>query len=335
MTDLSVVLISKDQDWNIGRLIESVLAETGAFNSNEILLVDSASSDATIHIAAKYPINIIQLQADQRLTAAAGRFVGYNNTTGELILFLDGDMALCKGWLKKAITVMHQRKNVAVVSGTLIEVSKSAEADVERILQQTDFTKQIKEVLHGGGAAIYRREVLEQVGTFNPYLYSDEEPELCIRIRHAGYRIFKLDYPVAFHYSGAPDNLMTLLTRWRRNLYLGSGQNLRYLMGTDYLMTYMKERGHGFIPGLGLLLGLVSFFGSLTTHQWHWFGIWLALLGVFISADAYRKHSLYRTFSSLLKRLFIFHGTVKGFLLTTLDPDSHPIRFDVIKQLPT
>src|SRR5205814_10040498 len=42
-----------------------------------------------------------------------------------------------------------------------------------------------------GGAALYRRSVLEHVGTFNPYLFSDEEPELYIRIRHAGYQVLQ------------------------------------------------------------------------------------------------------------------------------------------------
>jgi len=43
---------------------------------------------------------------------------------------------------------------------------------------------------------MYRRAVLEEVGTFNPYLNSDEEPELGLRIRHAGYRILELDHPI-------------------------------------------------------------------------------------------------------------------------------------------
>ena len=59
-----------------------------------------------------------------------------------------------------------------------------------------------------GGAAMYRRSTLEEVGPFNPWMHSDGEPELCVRIRHAGYRILKLGHPIAYHYSD-PDGIIS------------------------------------------------------------------------------------------------------------------------------
>jgi glycosyltransferase involved in cell wall biosynthesis len=91
MTELSVVLISKNQEWNIARLVESVLKETDRLPAREIVLVDSASTDRTIEIAAQYPISVLRLCPKQRLTAAAGRYVGTKQTRGGLVLFLDGD----------------------------------------------------------------------------------------------------------------------------------------------------------------------------------------------------------------------------------------------------
>jgi len=91
MTELSVVLISKNQEWNTARLIESVLRETDSLPAREIVLVDWASTDHTTEIAARYPIAVLKLRPEQRLTAAAGRYVGYKRTRGGLVLFLDGD----------------------------------------------------------------------------------------------------------------------------------------------------------------------------------------------------------------------------------------------------
>ncbi len=331
MFDLAVVLISKNQEWNIARLIESVLKETTGFHSKEIVLVDSASTDKTIEIARRYNINILRLKPDQRLTAAAGRFVGYQHTSAELCLFLDGDMQLREGWLEEAVSFLYHHSDVAAITGELIETSNSANFVIPVVPEQPESGSSAIEVLQVGGAAVYRRSVLRQVGTFNPYLYSDEEPELCIRIRRSGYRLIKLECPIAYHYSGAPDNFLTLLARWKRNLYVGSGQNIRYLIGTNLLWPYLMERGHGILPGLGLLIGLLSLLLSIKTHQWRWFGFWLVLVGIIIVADAFRKHSMYLTFSSVLKRLLILHGTVKGFLLKPLDPDTYPIRFDIVE----
>jgi glycosyltransferase involved in cell wall biosynthesis len=334
MPDLAVVLISKDQEWNIARLIKSALQWTASFPSREIVLVDSASVDNTVEVARNYPINIIRLQPDQRLTAAAGRYVGYQKTSGDLILFLDGDMELCKGWVDRAIAVFQSGPDIAAVTGQLINLPTSTGLLDAPSSEPSHYGNSVTEVSHGGGAAMYRRSVLKQVGTFNPYIYSDEEPELCLRIRYAGYSILSLEHPIAYHYSDPSDNISTLVARWRRNLYLGSGQAIRYHFETHLLWPYIKERGYGLLPGLGLVAGLISLVWSLITQHWKWFGFWLLLLGVIIVADAWRKRSLYLTFSSLLKRMLILHGTVKGLLSEPLHPDIHPILFDIVKWEP-
>jgi glycosyltransferase involved in cell wall biosynthesis len=332
MTELAVVLISKNQAWNITRLVESVLRETAWVSSREIVLVDSASTDKTVDIACHYPINILRLWHDQHLTPAAGRYVGYTHTMGDYVLFLDGDMEFCQGWLEQAFRIIQSRPDIAVVTGQVVDLPKTAGSDDKPHLAKTNTDAPI-EVLHGGGAAMYRRSVLEEVGTFNPYLYSDEEPELCVRIRHRGYRILQLGYPIVYHYSDPKEALFTLVNRWRRNLYVGPGQNLRYLLRTEMFWPYLKERGDGCVPALGLAASVISFLWSLKTNQWLWFSMWLLMLVVIVVGDAYRKRSFYQTFVSLLKRLFIVDGTVRGFLLKPLSPGSYPARLDVIKRI--
>lgn len=322
VTELSVILISKNQEWNITRLIESVMQGTASLSSIEIVLVDSGSTDETIQTASHYPVRILVLQSDQYLTPAAGRYVGYKYSRGKLVLFLDGDMELCQGWLEKALQVIQDRSDVAVVTGHVVEVPETGGACDKPPWRKSEIDGGV-EVSFAGGAALYRRSVLQQVGIFNPYLYSDEEPELCIRVRHAGYKVVRLEYPLVYHYSNPIGTLSTLVRRWRRNLYLGAGQNIRYHLGDEFLWAYLKERGYALIPGLTLGVGLISFFWSWITHQWQWFSLWLLLLGVTIGGDAYRKQSLYRTIISLTERMFIVEGTIRGFLLKPLDPKGY------------
>lgn len=330
MSDLAVVLISRNQEWNIARLIESVLSETLSIPATEIVLVDSASTDRTIDIAGHYPINILRLRPDQRLTPAAGRYVGYKNTTGELVLFLDGDMELFPGWLEKALRFCRNNLDVAVVTGQIVDLPKTAGADDKPPMANMDVDT-FSEVRQGGGAALYKRLVLDEIGPFNPYLHSEEEPELCVRIRHAGYRVIRFQYPIAYHYSDPQGALSTLVGRWRRNLYLGAGQVIRYHLGSKTFWLYFKERGYGCAPILGLTVGLVSFLASVRSRQWIWFSLWLLALAGIIVRDVFRKRSLYRTAFSLLMRTFVIDGTVRGFLLKPLDPDNYPGRLDEIK----
>ncbi|MCB0081958.1 MAG: glycosyltransferase, partial [Caldilineaceae bacterium] len=245
--DLSAIIITKNQEWNIERLIESIQRGTAMLDNVEIILVDSASTDATIELAQKYPIRIIQLHAAQRLTAAAGRYIGYKHSTGKLILFLDGDMELDAAWLPKAINVLENHADIAVVSGQIIDLPKDAVAPV-REPGPTEPEKEFFQVKYTGGAAMHRRDVIEKVGSFNPYLYSDEEPDLCIRIRQHDHRIVRLYHPMVNHYTDPPGGIWSLVGRWRRNLYLGAGQNLRYKWGTHLFWPYFKERGYGCVP---------------------------------------------------------------------------------------
>jgi GT2 family glycosyltransferase len=182
-----------------------------------------------------------------------------------------------------------------------------------------------------GGAAMYRRSVLERVGSFNPYLYSDGEPELCVRIRHAGYRIIRLGHTIAYHYADPNAAISTLVGRWRRNLWLGMGQSMRYHLGTELFWPYVKERGYACFPALALGAGFASFVFSVVTRKWSWFGSWFSLVFILIVGETLAKRSIYRTGFSLVQRLFVLDGTVRGFLLKPMAPDTYPCKFEKVQ----
>jgi glycosyltransferase involved in cell wall biosynthesis len=327
-------LISKNQEWNIARLVESVLRETDHISKREIVLVDSASIDRTTEIAARYPIQVLKLCPDQRLTAAAGRYVGYKLTVGDLVLFLDGDMELCKEWLDQALGVMQSRSDVAVITGKVVDQPEVLKMPTVEEPEASSADTAGMDVRQGGGAAMYRRSVLERVGTFNPYLYSDEEPELCLRIRYAGYRVLRLPRPIVYHYSTPAEAFSTLIGRRSRNLWLGFGQNIRYLSGSPLLWPYLKERGWAVPPALMLSIGIVAGAASVLTGRWEWLALWSASVIMLTIAIAIRKRSLRRALFSLFQRLLYLDGTVRGLLMKPYDPTGYPGRYEVVEWVP-
>jgi glycosyltransferase involved in cell wall biosynthesis len=335
MIELSVVLISKNQAWNVARLIESVLQATVAIPSKEIILVDSASTDETAELAGRYPISVVRLQPGP-LTPAAGRYVGYKRTQGELVLFLDGDMELLQGWLEHALRAMRGAPQAGVMmSSKIIDLSPPA-ANEKTPPPEKVCTSAPKEVFYAsfvaGGAALYRRSVLEQVGTFNPHLKSDEEPELCLRIRHAGYRVLLLDYPIVRHYTIAQETISGLLGRRRRKFLMGVGQCVRYHMGSKLLWPYVKERGMwSLMAALWLAVGLGAALWSLFTRHFLWMDLWTVLLALLIAGAAWRKRSLRRAMLSVFHRLLMVEGLLRGFLMKPLPPESYPQNAEVIR----
>jgi glycosyltransferase involved in cell wall biosynthesis len=323
MQRLSVVLIARDQEWNIPRLVESVLSETAALPDVEILLVDSASSDRTVELARRYPVHVVRLHAEQVLTAAAGRYVGYLRTKGELVLFLDGDMELCPRWLGPAMLEMQGDSRIAAIGGPWLDLAKdtrpsdSARREIQ-LVEQTSV-----DVRHLGGAGLYRRRVLEEVGAFNPFLYSEEEPELCIRMRQAGYRVRRLGVPLAFHYTEPIDSIRTLRGRRQRNLYLGAGQCLRYHLGRRTFMPYVLERGFAIPPMLALFAGLTTLIVGGLTSRWLWFGAWVGLMMAWVAVVLLQRRSWHAVGYGLVRKAFVLEGTIRGLLLRPSAPESY------------
>jgi GT2 family glycosyltransferase len=271
------------------------------------------------------------LSPNQVLTAAAGRYVGYKHTDGDLVLFVDGDMEICAGWVQRAIKYMQENADAAAVGGRCLDMPKKTRPTDPVRLEHPIHEEPGADAQHVGGPAMYRRAALERVGSFNPYLYSDEEPELCLRLRRAGYRIRRLGYPIAFHYTDPAESLSTMVARWRRNLCLGTGQNLRYHLGTDMFWLYARERGYGIVPLLVLALGVGSLLLSIWTRQLVWVSLWVSLMIVGIAMDAYRKRSLRQTLHSLVRRALLLDGTLRGFLSHPRDPTRYPLQVEVIQ----
>jgi glycosyltransferase involved in cell wall biosynthesis len=335
MIELSIVLISKNQAWNIGRLIESVLQATSSIASREIILVDSASTDETAELAGRYPISVLRLRPGP-LTPAAGRYVGYKRTRGEFVLFLDGDMELLPGWLENALPAMRGTPQAAVMMSSrvidLLPPSAGEKTPPPERVRISPPKEVARAAFVAGGAALYRRSVLEEVGTFNPHLKSDEEPELCLRIRHAGYRVLLVDYPIVRHYSIAQETISGLLGRRRRKFLMGAGQCVRYHMGSELLWPYIKERGmRSLTSALWLAVGLGACLWSLITRDFIWMGLWILLLAPLIAAAAWRKGSLRRGFLSIFHRVLMAEGLVRGLLLKPLPPESYSKNVEIVR----
>lgn len=331
MTELSVVLITRNQAWSVSRLVESVLQATLPVSSKEIILVDSASTDATVELACRYPITIFRLQPGQRLSPAIGRYIGFNQTHGEYILFLDGDTRLFPSWLEHALPVMRQPQ-IAAVTGRVIHLPTSAVAgELPLPLQKTRLAPP-REVSYGSGAAtMYRRSVLENVGTFNPYLESDEEPELGLRIRHAGYRILELDHPVVCHYSDAPVAVCTVLSRRKRNFLVGIGQAARYHLRSGLLRHWLKERWWGPASLIWLATGLVMTLGSLIAHDFRWLASWTVGLCLLIAYLSFRKRSLIGALVAAFNWVLLAEGVLRGFLMKSLPPERFQANVEMIQ----
>ncbi len=205
---LSVVVIGRNEGARLDRCLQSVRAMNRDGFDVEIIYVDSASTDDSIVIARRNQAEVVEVRP-ARPTAALGRNAGWRRSTGALVLFLDGDTVLSPTFVAGSVTEFDEPKT-AIVWGHRREIHPD-QSIFNRVLD-LDWIYAPGVVEFCGGDALVRRSVLEQVGGFDETLIAGEEPEMCRRIRAAGYQILHVDRPMTMH-----DLAMTSWKQyWRR-----------------------------------------------------------------------------------------------------------------------
>lgn len=179
----------------------------------EILYVDGGSTDGSAEIALEFG-ELRILGGDRRRRAAENRNLGLVAAKGEYIQFLDGDMELHPAWPAAAIKLLEEKADVACVFGQLEEKQNNVFYDA----LQLDWEQPEGLALYCGGAALWRRAPLRELGGFPEEVQYGEEPYLCWRLRNQlKLRVWHLHRVMAQHdlaYKGFGDY-------WRRNIRVG------------------------------------------------------------------------------------------------------------------
>ncbi|WP_299024018.1 glycosyltransferase [uncultured Sulfitobacter sp.] len=164
-----------------------------------LIYVDSGSTDGSVAAAQARGAQVVALDMSQPFTAARARNAGLAELPVEtqLVQFLDGDCVVQEGWLVQAQAFLGAHPDVAVVCGRRREVDP--EASVYNSLIDDEWNTPVGEARACGGDALMRVDALRAVGGYRDDLIAGEEPEMCVRLRQAGWRIWRLDAEMTAH----------------------------------------------------------------------------------------------------------------------------------------
>lgn len=166
-------------------------------NSNfEIIVVDGGSTDCTIDLIKKYPINFVR--ESKRSGISAARNLGISNSNGDIVIFLDDDAVVEKDWLENLVKPFEDER-IAGVSGKVIPITNTLLN--REFAPDYDQGPDIIETKHFVGCNMaFRKSALIEVGYFDSKIkYGHDENELCSRLVSAGYRLIYTPYAVAHH----------------------------------------------------------------------------------------------------------------------------------------
>ena len=178
------------------------------------IYVDSGSTDDSVAAARAAGAEVVVLDSDRPFTAARARNAGLERLLARpdapaYVQFLDGDCVLREGWIAAGADFLDTHPEVAVVAGRLRE--RFPEVSPYNHMLDAEWAAPPGEARTCGGNAMMRVEAIAAAGGFNPELIAGEEPELCVRLRRNGWRIWRLEAEMAWH-----DAAMTRFGQWWR-----------------------------------------------------------------------------------------------------------------------
>lgn len=203
---LGVVVIGRNEGERLRRCLDSLQGHAA-----RVVYVDSGSTDGSQSLARARGVTLVELDMTRPFTAARARNAGFS-ALGERdavrwVQFVDGDCEVLPGWLAQAAAYLEAHPAVAAVSGRLRE--RWPEASVYNHLCDLEWDTPVGEARHCGGNAMYRAAAFASAGGFREDLIAGEEPELCVRLRGAGWKIWRIEQDMALH-----DAAMTRFGQW-------------------------------------------------------------------------------------------------------------------------
>jgi GT2 family glycosyltransferase len=228
--DLSIIIVN----WNSAGFaipcISSIYSETHGLDF-EVLVVDNASTDDSCSRLADRCPSVKLIRSPQNLGFAGANNLGFQNSSGRILLFLNPDTEL-RG---PALNLMHEciasSAEIDVLGCRLLNSDLSIQTsciqpfptilnqiiDAEQLrrltprlklwgmrpLFESDTGSPVEVEAVSGACLMIKREVFEQVGLFcTDYFMYNEDLDLCYQVKKAGKRVCYLGAATIVHHGG-------------------------------------------------------------------------------------------------------------------------------------
>ena len=247
---VSLVVSTRNRGVRLGDFFASLTRLAPPAESWELILVDNGSTDGTadaIHrfaASASFPVRYVRA-ATPGLSHA--RNAGLRHAGGRIVAFTDDDCYPHPDYLR-AIVEVFERHPAGIIGGRVVlhdpEDARVGVKDAPEAFEISPGQFVRAGVMHGANMAV-RREVLEQIGGFDPLLgagtrcMAGEDTDFIARALWAGWTVRYDPRPVVAHHHGrkGPD-----ADRQRRSYDRGRGAYYgKWLLDRRARKTYLRE----------------------------------------------------------------------------------------------
>ena len=195
-SDVGAVIIGRNEGERLTACFASLSGRVG-----RMVYVNSGSTDGSVAAAEEAGIPVVALDLSVPFTAARARNAGLASLVAggrpDYVQFVDGDCTVDEAWIDAASLFLDDHPGVAVVCGRRRE--RFPAASVYNRLCDWEWDTPVGPAKACGGDALMRTEAVLAAGGFRVGLIAGEEPELCLRLRHAGWTVCRIDAEMTTH----------------------------------------------------------------------------------------------------------------------------------------
>lgn len=279
---LGVVAIGRNEGERLRVCLRSI--RQGPLGDVPVVYVDSGSTDGSVEFARSLDVSVVDLDLTRPFTAARARNEGFARLQAlapdlQFVQFVDGDCEVVADWMPQALAYLDSHPEVVAVCGRRRE--RFPERSVYNLLCDLEWDTPSGEAKACGGDVMMRVDALRRAGGYREDLIAGEEPELCVRLRAAGGRIWRLPLEMTLH-----DAAMLRFGQWwqrtkRAGFAFAQGAALH---GAPPERHWVQESRRAWVWGLGLPLGLLLACALLAP----WLGGWVGLAWLVYPAQVAR-----------------------------------------------
>ncbi len=210
---VSVIVVNWNGKAYLGACLTSLCNQT--FLDFELIVVDNGSTDGSVEIVRSHFPDCLIIQNTSNYGFARGNNQGIEKAKGRYIVLLNNDAEAESHWLEELVKVAEEDQRIGMLASKIyLQGGHKIIDNVGHLIYRDGLNRgrgrleadhgqfeQMEEVLFPSGcAALYRREMLEEIGLFDEdfFAYGDDT-DLGLKGRLAGWKCLYVPTAIVFH----------------------------------------------------------------------------------------------------------------------------------------
>ncbi len=234
---VSVVVLNYNGANYVRGCLESLFKND--YGNFEVIFVDNNSPDKSVEIAKKLFKNERRLKIienKENYGFSIGNNIGFKASDAKYVLSLNNDTKVQENFIRTMVNVAEADEKVGSVGCKIVQLDGVISYGpkymnygfITSALNRQSYEKETCNIANCGCATLFRKSLLDKIGGFDPYLWTDwEDHDLGYRINIAGYKCLYTPKTTVLHLGGGNYLGMSPERRSRiiRNKLLGHYKN--------------------------------------------------------------------------------------------------------------